>query len=175
MQLFQEKDKARLSHGGQPSLSSHLPLIASFHRLKGERKETHTHTHTPREEGRKAELSPSPTNFQHFAEFLSAAGTSPPDRNRIPAVVGSATLRRRGDTADGPNPVGPPRWSFPLSARGVSTPSLALGWGVRSGNWDHRAGRKVEASAVSGDDGTVRPAASMVKRWGGPRGERGAG
>lgn len=81
MQLFQERDKGRLSHGGQPSLSSHLPLITSFHRLEGERKKTHTH----RRGRRKAKLSPAPKNFQHFAGFLRLAGASSLEQNKSPA------------------------------------------------------------------------------------------
>lgn len=81
MQLFQERDKGRLSHGGQPSLSSHLPLITSFHRLEGERKKTHTH----RRGRRKAKLSSAPKNFQHFAGFLCLAGASSLEQNKSPA------------------------------------------------------------------------------------------
>lgn len=115
-------------------------------RGKGKKK---THPQS-RDEGRRAKLSPAPKNFHHFAEFLSAAGTSPPDRTQIPADgldrgehdPPGTVYREGGD----PSPIGPPCSSLPLSARGVIAPSLP------------RLGCEGGAEGATGQGTRLRPA-----------------
>lgn len=163
MQLFQEKDKGRLSHGGQPSLSSHLPLITSFHRLEGERKKTHTHTH--RRGRRKAKLSPAPKNFQHFAGFLCLAGTSSLEQKPGARLVGSATLcndhSNRGGQGCGQSPAGPCGRSWWPRATWAGMQSGIWGGGHWAGGGQGQCGRWGGwhmGIVAHGDRGTAGPA-----------------
>lgn len=160
LQLFREKDKGRLSHGGQPSLSAHLPLIASCHR------QTHTHTH-PGGEGRSAELSPPPKNFQHFAEFLDAAGGPSSEPGRWVGPRAAAAGRW-------PKPRGTPRWSCPPPARGDATPP---GVGAQSGGVSPaRPARSAGTMTPTAKRGAPRRRGSRVRScWQGRGAPGGAG